>query len=63
MIINRVVRKDEKNVAIYFDDNEKLILSEDTFYNSGLKKGDEVSDDRYSFFIEQNILYYHELDV
>jgi regulatory protein len=58
MIINRVVRKDEKNVAIYFDNDEKLILSEDTFYNSGLRKGDEVSEDRYSFFLEQNILHY-----
>ena len=58
MIISRVVRKDEKNVAIYFDDNEKLILSEDTFYNSGLRKGDEVSEDHYFFFIEQNILYH-----
>jgi regulatory protein len=58
MIINRVIRKDEKNVAIYFDNDEKLILSEDTFYNSGLRKGDEVSEDRYSFFIQQNILYH-----
>jgi regulatory protein len=58
MIINRVVRKDDKNVAIYFDNDEKLILSEDTFYNSGLRKGDEVSEDRYSFFIEQNIIYH-----
>jgi|WetSurMetagenome_2_1015567.scaffolds.fasta_scaffold21396_2 regulatory protein len=58
MIINRVVRKDDKNVAIYFDNDEKLILSEDTFYNSGLRKGDEVSEDRYFFFIEQNILHH-----
>jgi regulatory protein len=58
MKIVRVVRKDDKNVVIYFDNDEKLILSIDTFFNSGLKKGDEVSADRYSFFIEQNILYH-----
>ena len=58
MNINRIARKDEKNVIVYFDNDEKLILSEDTFYNSGLRKGDEVSDDRYSFFVEQNILYH-----
>lgn len=58
MKIDRVVRKDAKNVAIYFDNDEKIILSEDTFYNSGLRKGDEVSEDRYSFFIEQNIIYH-----
>jgi regulatory protein len=58
MKIERVSRKDEKNVSVYFDNGERLILSEDTFYNSGLRKGDEISDDRFSFFIEQNILYH-----
>lgn len=58
MKIDRVVRKDEKNVSVYFDDGQRLILSEDTFFNSGLRKGDEVSEDRFSFFVEQNILYH-----
>ena len=58
MKIIRVVRKDEKNVIVYFDNDVKLILSEDVFYNSGLRKDDEVSEDRYSFFIEQNILFH-----
>lgn len=58
MIIDRVVRKDEKNVSVYFEDGQRLILSEDTFYSSGLRKGDEISEDRYSFFLEQNILYH-----
>jgi len=58
MKIDRVSRKDAKNVSVYFDDGERLILSEDTFYNSGLRKGDEISEDRFSFFIEQNILYH-----
>lgn len=58
MKIERVSRKDEKNVSVYFDNGERLILSEDTFYNSGLRKGDEISLDRFSFFIEQNILYH-----
>lgn len=58
MKIVRVLRKDEKNVTIYFDNDEKLIISEDVFYNSGLRKGDELSEDRYSFFIDQNKIYY-----
>jgi len=58
MKIDRVVRKDEKNVSVYFEDGQRLILSEDTFYNCGLRKGDEISEDRFSFFIEQNILYH-----
>jgi len=61
MKIDRVSRKDEKNVSVYFDNGERLILSEDTFYNSGLRKGDEISEDRFSFFIEQNILYHIKL--
>ena len=58
MKIDRVSRKDERNVLVYFDNDQKLILSEDVFFQSGLRKGDEVSDDRFSFFIEQNILYH-----
>ena len=48
MKIDRVSRKNEKNVSVYFDNGERLILSEDTFYNSGLRKGDEISEDRFS---------------
>jgi len=58
MKIVRVLRKDEKNVAIYFENDEKLIITEDVFYNSGLRKGDELSEDRYSFFVEQNKIYH-----
>lgn len=58
MKIIRIVRKDEKNVIVFFDNEEKIILSEDVFFQSGLRKGDEVSEDRFSFFVEQNIIYH-----
>lgn len=58
MKIERVSRKDEKNVSVFFDNGERLILSEDTFYSSGLRKGDDIPEDRFSFFIEQNVLYH-----
>lgn len=58
MIITRISRKNEKTVVVYFDNDEKLILAEDTFFNSGLRKGDDVSDDRYSLFVEQNFLFH-----
>lgn len=58
MKIEKILRKDEKNVCVYFDNDEKLILSVDTFYQSGLRKGDEIPDDRFAFFIEQNLLYH-----
>lgn len=58
MNIERIISKDENNVVVYFDDNEKLIISKDVFYQSGLRKGDEISEDRFLFFIRQNQLYH-----
>ncbi len=58
MKVIRILRKDDKNVVIHFDNDDKLIISEDVFYNSGLRKGDEISGDRYSFFVERNKIYY-----
>jgi len=58
MKIERIISKDDKNVVVYFDDNEKLIISKDVFYQSGLRKGDEISEDRFLFFITQNQLYF-----
>ena len=58
MKVIRILRKDDKNVIIHFDNDDKLIISEDVFYNSGLRKGDEISGDRYSFFVERNKIYY-----
>jgi len=58
MKIESIISKDDKNVVVYFDDNEKLIISKDVFYQSGLRKGDEISEDRFLFFITQNQLYF-----
>ncbi len=58
MKIDRVVRKDEKNVIIYFDDDEKLILAYEVFMKSGLSKNDIISEDRFSFLINENKKYF-----
>lgn len=58
MKIDHIISKDDSNVVVYFDDNEKLIISKDVFYQSGLRKGDEISEDRFLFFIRQNQLYF-----
>jgi len=58
MIINRIVKKAKKDVTIHFDDDKFLILALEVFLKSGLKKGDELSDDRFSFLIEQNKLFH-----
>lgn len=58
MIINRIVKKGNKDVTIQFDEDKFLILALEVFLKSGLKKGDEISDDRFSVFIEQNKLFH-----
>lgn len=58
MIITRVVKKGNKDVTIQFDDDNFLILALEIFLKSGLKKGDKISDDRFSSLIEQNKIYH-----
>jgi len=58
MIITRIVKKGNKDVTIHFDDAKFLILAIEVFLKSGLKKGDEISEDRFSFLIEQNKLFH-----
>jgi len=58
MQIIRVVKKGNKDVTIYFDNDSMLFLAVEVFLKSGLKKGDEISEDRFSFLIEQNKLFH-----
>jgi regulatory protein len=58
MIITRIVKKGNKDVTIHFDDDKFLILAVEVFLKSGLKKGDNLSEDRFSFLIEQNKLFH-----
>lgn len=58
MRIISIRKKDDENVTIQFDDSKQLILSSDTFFKSGLRKGDEISEDRFAVLIENNITYH-----
>lgn len=58
MKISKIVNKDAKNVIVHFDNDEVLFLSVDIFYKSGLKKNDEISDDRFSSLIKENQLFH-----
>lgn len=58
MQIIKVVKKGKKDVIVHFDDGKFLILALEVFLKSGLKKGDEISEDRFSFLIEQNKLFH-----
>jgi regulatory protein len=54
MRIERIEKKNDKDVTITLDDGEKLFLSYDIFLKNGLKKNDEISESRFSFLIEEN---------
>jgi regulatory protein len=58
MQVSRVVKKGKSDVTIYFDNNTVLFLAVEVFLKSGLKRGDDISDDRFSLLIEQNKLFH-----
>ena len=58
MQVLKVVKKGKSDVTIYFDNDSLLFLAVEVFLKSGLKKGDDISDDRFSLLIEQNKLFH-----
>lgn len=58
MKIERIIKKDENTVKILFDDDQYLFLSYETFLKNGLRKNDEVSDDRFAFLLKENQKYH-----
>jgi len=58
MQVSRVVKKGKSDVTIYFDNDTVMFLAVEVFLKSGLKKGDDISEDRLSLLIEQNKLFH-----
>lgn len=58
MKIDRLVKKDDTTVIVYLDNNEKLYLSYEVILKSGLRKNEEISEDRFSLLIEENKKYF-----
>lgn len=58
MQLLKVVKKGNSDVTIYFDNDSMLFLAVEVFLKSGLKKGDDISEDRFSFLIDQNKLFH-----
>jgi len=58
MKVTRIVKKDSKNVIVHFDNTETVILLVDIYLKSGLKKNEDVSDDRFSLLIKENRLFH-----
>jgi regulatory protein len=58
MKVVKIAKKDQKNVAVHFDNDEVIFLSVDVFLKSSLKRDDEVPDDRLSSIIRENRLFH-----
>ncbi len=58
MQIIQVVKKGKNDVTVLFENDQVLFLTLEVFLKSGLKKGDNISEDRFSFLIEQNKLFH-----
>ncbi len=54
MLIEKIVKKNELNVIVFFDNSEKLFLSYEVLLKNGLRKNMEISEDRYSELITEN---------
>ena len=58
MRILKVVKKGRSDVTIYFDNDSLQFLAVEVFLKSGMKKGDDISEDRFSLLIEQNKIFH-----
>jgi len=58
MKVNRIAKKDSANVIIEFDNGEPLFLSVEIFMKSGLRKNDEISEDRFLFLVRENRIFH-----
>ena len=54
MRIISVTQKDDRNVSIVLDNEKVLFLSNEIFMKSGLRKGNEISEDLFSSLVEEN---------
>ena len=58
MVILKIVSKNEKNVVVTLEDGSVLFLSKDLIYETGLRKGDDISEELRLQLIEENQKYF-----
>ncbi|HED07996.1 MAG TPA: regulatory protein RecX [Ignavibacteria bacterium] len=58
MKIERIIRKNDRNVIVHLENGEKLFLAKEVVLKNGLRKGDQISDDLSSFLINENQLFF-----
>ncbi|MFA6025843.1 MAG: regulatory protein RecX [Ignavibacteriaceae bacterium] len=58
MVILKIISKNEKNVVVTLEDGSVLFLSKDLVYQTGLRKGDDISEELRLQLIEENQKYF-----
>jgi regulatory protein len=54
MKIEKIAKKNSRDVVIKFDNQSELVINYEIFLKGGLRKGYEVSPDRFSLLVEEN---------
>ena len=58
MVILKIASKNEKNAVVTLEDGSVLFLSTELVYQTGLRKGDDISDELRLQLIEENQKYF-----
>jgi regulatory protein len=54
MQIKKIIKKGSKSALLLLDDDSELVIHYEVFMKSGLRKGDNLSDDRILFFLNEH---------
>jgi regulatory protein len=54
MVIVRIQKKDNNNVKILLENDQKLFLSYEVLLKNGLRKGSEISESHFDFLVKEN---------
>jgi regulatory protein len=54
MIIAKIQKKNDNNVIVLLDNDQKLFLSYEVLLKNGLRKGSEISESHFDFLVKEN---------
>ena len=54
MVIARIQKKNDNNVIVLLDNDQKLFLSYEVLLKNGLRKGSEISESHFDFLVKEN---------
>jgi regulatory protein len=54
MVIAKIQKKNDNNVLILLDNDQKLFLSYEVLLKNGLRKGSEVSESHFDYLVKEN---------